>query len=200
MYRFFLLALLVCPPLWGVQCSVPDADESLGTFSENNGDADASAFDELDEDTGCSGADDNATTSWRSANNPNPDVMRISITSLTDPVGNSSHNLRLSYAKSASGGRTIDLTWGIRQGGTTISGCTDDTNTNISDTWVDDTLTISSGCADNITDYSDLSINVSCQFSGGGAGRRCLVSAMTIDVPDAPTPTGRTRFMFVGDD
>lgn len=91
---------------------------------------------------------------------PTNDVYVTKLTTLEDPVSSTGHIVRWRHRKSAAAGAQIDLTVQLRQGytnegspGTLIVGVT---RTNISDSITADSITLSGGEADSITDYTDL--------------------------------------------
>lgn len=178
---WILFTMLLAWPAAAAQFGVPISDLSDGAWSENAGDADADHFDEMDE--GISSTDD-ATTSWRSANNPSADMLSSNITSLTDPSDDTGHVLRVRAAKSAAGGRTIDIDFRIEQGGSTIHAtCNDTSNNAISETWTTYSVTLPTSCTSLISDYGDLEIVVEGNFGGTGGGRRLLLSTSELEIP-----------------
>jgi hypothetical protein len=91
---------------------------------------------------------------------PSNDVYVCSLSTLEDPVSSTGHVVRYRYRKSAAGGAQIDLTVQLRQGyvnessmGTLIASAT---HADITETATSNTLALSGGEADAITDYTAL--------------------------------------------
>ena len=172
--RLLILAAFLARYAWSIQCGVPiSPDIGVGSWTvENEEIANGAAWDELDEDTACTGADDGATSDWDSGNNPNiTSELELTLTSLTDPTVDTGHVLRFSADKSASGGRTIDCIMELRQGGSQIDATCDERQVNIPDTYTDFAFTLPASCTSNITNYGDLDCVIDCEDTSGGPGR-----------------------------
>lgn len=104
-----------------------------------------------------------------SATNPSNDTCEVGLTTTTtDPVSSSNHIVSYRYAKSASGGRTIDLTVRLMQGTTIIATFS---HTNIGNTVTQADQTLTGAQADSITNYGDLRLRFIANVSGSGSGR-----------------------------
>lgn len=169
------------------QYSLPNGNSSSGTWTEGVGDADGDYFDELDEGFGAGrgtgSGPDGSSTFWKSANNPNPDALKVTMSTVTDPVSSSGHIARYEHGKNGTGGVQIDNTLNLLEGASTRA---THTYTNVT-TFTSDSDTLTSGEADSITDYSNLLMEISSQIVGGGAARRGGISAFELEVPDAST-------------
>lgn len=124
-----------------------------------------------------------------SPTSPSNAAYSASLGSLTDPVSSTGHILRYRYAKSATSGRTINLTVTLQQGTTTIASWTH----NGIDAITTATQTLTGAQADAITDYSQLRFLVSANATGGGAGREARVYWVEFECPGTyviPTKIG----------
>lgn len=173
------------------QWALPDGDIALGGFTEGAGNANAVAFDELDEGFGAgrgsgSGPDD-ATTFWQSPNNPAGQILSCDISNVTQPAVDTGHFFRVRWQKSASGGRTIEATAQLMQGLTIVQFLGD---LNLANGW--STLGVAEMAQANvdlITDYNTLHVEVFfADVTGSGPGRRGHISAIEFEVPDAAPP------------
>lgn len=139
----------------------PISDISVGLWSAT------SLFQKIDEFT----ADDSDLI--LSATNPANDTCEVGLTTTaSDPVSSTGHILSYRYAKSASTGRTIDLTVRLIQGTTILATFT---HTNIGNTLTTTNQTLTGAQADSITNYGDLRIRFTANVSGSGAGRAANV-------------------------
>jgi hypothetical protein len=100
----------------------------------------------------------------RSAVAPTNDVIVFRLSDIEDPLSSSGHVLRWRRAKDAAGGAQIDMTVQLRQGyvnestlGTLIAS---KAVTAISETFTDDSITLSGAEADAITNYADLFVRI----------------------------------------
>lgn len=160
------------------QTAVPINDTLVGGWSEGAGDGGSDAFDELDETVA---AADDATTYWRSSNNPSSDPIRCGVTALVDPITKVGHVLKARCAKSGSGGRQIDIVVRLFEGAAQRAGAS---LSNISDAWQTISYTLSEAEANAIGDHGNLRIEVEANVSGGGAGRRLYCTAMELECPN----------------
>lgn len=124
-----------------------------------------------------------------SPSNPSNAAFVVGLGSVTDPATGTGHVMRVRYAKSASGGRTIDLTFRLLQGGTQIASRT---ITNLSEVVTTSEFTLSGGEADAITDYGALRFEFSANVSGSGGGRACAVTWAELETPDAASVTEKS--------
>lgn len=125
-----------------------------------------------------------------SADNSNGDNAEFTTTNVTDPQVDTGHVLRVQWAKSASGGHTINGNLELWQGtvaaGTLIATLTVN---DLSEVFQTDTLALTTGQAGNITDYTDLNLQLLRTGTVGGqpATRRSLVVDFAeLEVPDLP--------------
>jgi hypothetical protein len=131
----------------------PSTDASIGGYQDQAGGT-TNIFGTIDE-TSASDAD-----YVRSVVAPvnAPYVTRL--TTLEDPLSSSGHTIRWRRQKNAAGGATVNLTVQLRQTyvnegspGTLIA---EKATVAVPDSWTDDSLTLSGGEADAITDYTAL--------------------------------------------
>jgi hypothetical protein len=149
----------------------PNADDSLGGWQDEAGGS-TTIYQSIDESS-ASDAD-----FVRSPNNPDAsEIYNYSLSGGATPAGGT-RTFRYRYAKSASGGRQIDLTVRLRQGTTILHTYT---HTDISDTFTTAEQVVTAG----ITDYSDLNVQVWAVDVGGGGGRRAYISWSELELPDA---------------
>lgn len=131
----------------------PSTDTTLDTWEEDDGTT-TSIFDQIDE------ASFDDADYIRTELTPTSAVFVTKLTTIEDPLSSAGHVVRWRQAKSAAGGDQIDLTVQLRQGytnegaqGTLIAS---KANTNISDGFAADSITLSGAEADAITNYADL--------------------------------------------
>lgn len=137
------------------QFARPVADAVVGSW-EDEGGATTSLFESIDEATP---SDADFVTSETA---PATSVYATDLGTIEDPQSSSNHVVRYRYQKDASGGAQIDLTVELREAyvdevtqGTLIASAS---HTDIANGWTDGSITLSSGEADSITDYSDLQL------------------------------------------
>jgi hypothetical protein len=99
-----------------------------------------------------------------SASPATPDIAKVRLGSLTDPLASTGHIVRYRYQKSVSGGDAIDLTVRLQQGATQIAAWT---HANIANGFVDAAQTLTGGEADAITDYATLDLWFEAVVSAG---------------------------------
>ena len=136
----------------------PDNDfNNPGSYTDQSGGA-TDIYTTIDEAT----ADD--ADFIRTATSPSAAVYVARLSNAEDPLSSSTHVLRWRYAKDGVGAQ-IDITEQLRQGyvseaslGTLI---TSRAFTDVSDTIVQDTYTLTAAEADSITDYNDLFLRFS---------------------------------------
>lgn len=157
------------------QYGVPIADTSKTNWTLGAGSSGTStnAFDELDEGI-ISGAPDDATSYWTTSTALA--LISVSLTSLTDPLDNTNHVLRVRF-KLSDITDTVNLcllqgtdfiTYAVVPGAMTTA-------------WQTGTLNVKELNAANITDYTNLKMFV--QF-GAGASGTLDVSALELEIPD----------------
>jgi hypothetical protein len=148
----------------------PNGTITTGSWSANGG---PSTLWECIDETSFSDTDFIRTTGTASA-------CEVSLTSITDPVSNTGHTIRIRMRAAGSGGAE-NLTVALVEGTTVIA--TSGNLTNRSATFAERTFTLSGAQADSITNYSNLRL----RFSGShAAGETIDVSWAEFEVPDAP--------------
>ena len=135
------------------QFARPDADLHVGNW-EDEGAATTNLYQSIDES---SSSDADYVTSEAA---PSDSPYVASLSSVTDPLAASGHIARYRYSKDTSGA-TIDIDIELYEGyvseaskGTLIAS---NTHSNIGTSWTAGSFTLTSGEANNITDYTDLS-------------------------------------------
>lgn len=136
------------------QFARPDADTTLGNFSDDAGGT-TNIFQAIDEAT------PNDADFIRSPASPVNEVYVCRLSDVTDPASSSGHVMRMRTATDLSGQEAIDFTQELRQGyvseasqGTLIAS---QSRTGVtSTTFTDSAYTLSAAEADAITDYTDL--------------------------------------------
>lgn len=134
----------------------PIADTTIGTYTDEAAGT-TNIYTGIDETV----AED--TEYVKSVSAPSSAVYVTALTSsLEDPVSSSGHVQRVRYRKSAAGGAQINLTVELRQAyvaeGTQGTLIATHAYTDIAETWVTGSETLTSGEADAITDYTDLAL------------------------------------------
>ncbi len=154
---------------------VPISDVSKTNWTQGAGDGDGNAFDELDEGI-ISGTPDDATRYWTNAGNTgSANRLDVNITSLTDPGVNINHRMRVRYRHSGTSD-TLALT--LSQGGVPIASSTLSSHTGDWSTWG---VAISEAAAANITDYTDLELEIQIDSGSGTLD----VTAFELQIPAA---------------
>lgn len=132
------------------QFARPDGDQSVGSW-EDEGGATTNLYQSIDEIV----ASDSDYV--RSEQNPATNSKyECTLSNVTDPQVSTGHIVRYRYRKN-NGNQTINMVIRLKQGGTTIAS---QTHNGVSTTWTDGSFTLTGGEADNITDYTDLRIEV----------------------------------------
>lgn len=116
------------------------------------------------------------------------------VSSLSAPVSGT-HTLRMRGAKDSASGETGHATLQLYQGnpgsgGTLIATLTGTTYTGT--TFTTDTYNLTAGEVSSITNYATLYFRLTEVKDGGGAGRNIRISAVELEIPDAPTPKSGT--------
>ncbi|MCJ2530744.1 MAG: hypothetical protein LN413_00280 [Candidatus Thermoplasmatota archaeon] len=168
------------------QYALPDADLDHVDWTEGAGDANGTHWEELDEGFGSGrgsgfGPDD-ATTYWRTGNNPNGIFITSKLGTVTDPAVSTGHIWRTRNRKNSAGGTKLDIDIRILQGGIQRGFAS---FLDMSDTWTTRSDPMTGAEADTITDYSDLEIRTAATKDGGGQGRHAQESAHEFECPDA---------------
>lgn len=179
------------------QFALPTSDVVLAAgWSQGAGDGDASAFNELDEGFGVgrgsgSGPDD-VTTYWSHSSSINAGTdLRTGLSAVTDPVSSTGHVYRTRSRKSATAGKTLDITITLYQD--IVGVVATQTFTAVdSTTWTTRAGTLSAAEADAISGYANLRINTRPTWTGGGAARQCHETAHEFECPDAPAAERRS--------
>jgi hypothetical protein len=128
---------------------------------------------------------DDTTTEITSGNNPTTNGFEVRVTGITDPDDNTGHVVRVRVRKSANAGRTINFTFTLVQGSTTIATWS---APNVTGSYATHTHNLTEGEAGNITDYSDLRVRVSADNPDTGPGRSGLCTWIEMEAPDAAAP------------
>lgn len=167
------------------QFARPDNDDSIGSYVDDGGGT-TNIYQAIDETTASD--TDFIASDW----DPLVSVYIAGLSSVTDPASSSGHILRFRYQKGESGGgqpATINLTVRLRQGTTTI---VQQAFNDISTTWTDGSITLTTGQADSITDYSDLNFWVQSHKPSGARQSRGEISWVELEVPDVAGAAKRT--------
>ena len=121
-----------------------------------------------------------------SSADPSSDTFEVALTSsLSDPASSSSHTFRFRHELTESGGgsgTTNDLTVSLIENTTVIASTTVNPVKNV---WNSASYTLTSGEADNITDYTDLRLRFVANKTGGGKASTLHISWAEFEVPDA---------------
>jgi len=129
------------------QIARPDGDQTIGNW-EDQAAGTTNIYQSIDE------AVASDTDYIQSDESPSASAYECSLSDVNDPESASAHVVSYRYQKSGAGG-TVNLVVGLYQGASEIAS---NTHNNIGNTWTAGTLTLSSGEADSITDYTDLRI------------------------------------------
>ena len=132
-----------------------------------------------------------------SADKPSADIFEFHLGNPTDPTVHTGHVFRYRWATVDGGvlsgdGTAVTQTYNIYQGTTLISVSTGNTHTTNSATFSDASVTLTTGEAGNVTDYTDLRMRV---VASGGAGaeasrRGAAISWAEGEVPDVASGVG----------
>jgi RHS repeat-associated protein len=98
---------------------------------------------------------------------------------IAGPASVSDVTVRYRYAKSANGGKQIDLTVELRQGNTVIATAS---HSNISGSWTAGSITLTATQRAAITNWSDLRLRFSPTTSGNGSARTAQISWAEVEV------------------
>lgn len=171
-----------------VQFARPDADELLGTWTDDVGGT-TDIFNSIDEVVR-SDSDFIIT-----ANNPAGQVYRAQLSDVTDPTVHTGHTCRYAYGKDG-GARTLEINVALLQGASTVIHTA--THLNVSVGFAAGAFTLSSGEAGNITDYTDLRLRVTAFVTGGGAASKGQFSWFELEVPDVSAGFAHSQGYVVG--
>lgn len=152
------------------QTARPISDTSIGGWL-GDGDETTNLWDRVDDET---------TTQYIKAEDGVNDTIEFDIDDLTDPVGNTLHVITFEMQGTGSGGPewcNVQLFEGATE--RAASG-----NQQNRASWGTKTYTLTTGEADAITDYTNLSLKV--VSSSLGATEDMWVSYAKFEVPDAP--------------
>lgn len=137
------------------QFARPTADAVVGSW-EDEGGATTALFESIDEATP---SDADFVTSEVA---PSSSAYATDLGTIEDPQSSSNHVVRYRYQKDSAAGAQINLDVELRQGyvdeGTLGTLIASNSHTDIANGWTDGSITLSSGEADSITDYSDLQL------------------------------------------
>jgi hypothetical protein len=162
------------------QFARPIADfENVGGFTTNTGGT-TDLYTTIDEVVA-----DNADYVVSPTNPAGTELYRISLNAVTDPGSDEGHILRYRIAKSAGGGRSINVDMRLRQqDGTVIASWS---HIDVQATIINGAQTLTTGEAALITDYSTLVIGFDPSGAGGGAGREVYLYWAELEVPTPMT-------------
>lgn len=172
------------------QYARPDADSVAGNWVNESGSG-SNLYQSIDESTPSDSDYCISTDSFGST-----DTMRVELSGVTDPTSASDHKV-VYRAKGTdpSGFYGIPtLTVTLKQGSTTIATAT---NSSLSGSFTEYTITLSSAEANNITDYTDLLLEFQRGTNFAGGSETTSVSYAAFECPDAAV-TDNTEFR-VGD-
>lgn len=163
-----------------MQTGRPTSDISnAGGWSDTS--AGGELFDELDETS----ADDD-TTKVTSGNKPGTtDTFEVKYQALTDPQDDTNHVYRYDATKTQ-GAQSLTIHCDLYQGSTLIRA--DSAHTLTTGIWDSFSVSLTTGQASGISDYSDLRLR--CVPSTGGGGGQPAVAAVTwteLEIPDSPS-------------
>jgi hypothetical protein len=163
------------------QFARPNADLSLGGFTNNGGGPLYTAIDEVVPDD----ADYDVSTAWIGGGF---DTLQVALPALADPHISTGHVIRFRYSVPVWSGGSYGAQIELLQGGLTITSPFEARTTTVSPTTFEYTLTAAE--ADSITDYSDLSLVVLFFDSGFSSAAEGRVHWLEFEVPDlGPTIT-----------
>lgn len=151
----------------------PDSDISVGSWSVQGTTGYYEAIDEV------SAYDEDYIYTSTSSN-----TCEVGLSNITDPQSSSGHIMRIRATYTGTLRSSGSLQMQLVQGSTVIAGFTP---TLVRNTAVTFNYTLSSGEADNITDYSNLRFRM---ISGTLSAAVARVSWAELEVPDAPVPSG----------
>jgi hypothetical protein len=145
------------------QYSTPSADITDGSWVDQAA-SNVDMYQDIVPGTpGSIGAGDD-TTYITSEANPTSSAVAFSLSTVSDPVSDSSHIIRWRRAKDAAAGGQMDLTVQLRETytgeGSQGTEITSQSDTNISETFTTTSYTLSALEADSITDYADLQVRI----------------------------------------
>ncbi len=109
-------------------------------------------------------------------------TMELALSSITDPVSNTSHTMRMRIQVTGGGAAGERLDWQLFDGGTLIH---DENNLNLKstrNTWTDFTYTLTATEADSIGNYGDLRFRFVVATLGGG--ENILMTWTEFEVPN----------------
>jgi hypothetical protein len=171
-----------------VQFARPDSQIALGSWTDDGGGT-LNIWQSIDE-VSRSDADYVIT-----ANNPAAEIFRGGLSTVTDPVSSSGHICRYAYGKDA-GARTIEIKVALLQGASTV--IHEETHSNVGTGFTAGSFTLTSGEADNITDYSALQFRITATVSGGGSPSKGQLSWYELEVPDVSAGFAHSQGCVIG--
>lgn len=139
------------------QFARPDADTDRGAWTTHTGGT-TNLWDTINETVA---SDSDYVQS--SASPADPDILKVTLSNVTDPTSSTGHIVRYRYQNAVSGGDAIDLTVRLMQGAVEIASWA---HADVANGWSDAAQTLSGGQADAITDYTALSLWFEAQASG----------------------------------
>lgn len=149
----------------------PSSDISLGGWSDNLGGT-TNIYTVIDE---VSASD---TDFIKTGNNPTAQIYECGLSSGITPATNG-HTVRYRYRKQ--GGKTANIIITLRQGTTVIKS---QAHNGIGTSWTPNSFTLSGAEIANITDYTNLNVQIQGDASGGGATTTVQLSWLEFEIPD----------------
>lgn len=137
------------PDVFIIEYVVPQQDSLTGTWTNELGNV-TNLYQSID-DTSVNDLD-----YIESVDDPSDDIYKTKIETVSDPNTDELHQIYYRYRKSAAGG-SLHIRVRLLQGSTEIASWT---HTGISTDWVTQTQSLSTGQVGQITDYSDLYLEI----------------------------------------
>ncbi|MGQ0771524.1 MAG: hypothetical protein ACT4NT_01945 [Nitrososphaerota archaeon] len=160
------------------QFSRPDEDLSKGGWTDTaGGDSDTILYDEVNESAR---NDANFARSKTFVLGADSDIWTIGLQGVVDPESSSNHVVSYVFRKNTLGVSTVHTTIRLLQGGTQIGSWTDN---NIGTTFTSASKTLTAGEANSITDYSNLSLEITSTYADGLVDANEDVSWVQFSVP-----------------
>lgn len=160
------------------QFARPDSDITKDNWDDAaGGNNDNVLYDEIDESVQ---NDADYSTSGPISILDTTETWEVGLSNIIDPETSSNHVVRYAYGKDAAGGVQINLTVRLMQGSTEIASWP---HANIGNGFTLATQTLSAAQADSITNYSDLRLRFTADYSLSIAARSAQISWAELEVP-----------------
>ena len=168
-----------------VQYARPNSDISSGTWDDTiGGDSDSDLYDEVNESTR---SDANYASSSSLTVLGQTDVWEVGLSTVSDPFNDNNHVVRYVYRTDPGLGIDMDLHVSLLEGASTIASWS---HSNIGTTFTQANNTLTTTQASTITDYSQLSLEFTAEYSGGLLpGKSGHVSWAELEVPNSECAT-----------